>query len=134
MNEDRDFMGLLDEESEDRNVRPWGMHLDQYNMLMHLSQLASVIIPLGGIVMPIVMWSTNKDLHSSIDQNGKNILNWIISSVIYFIISFILILVFIGFFTLLALILCSLIFTIMGAVSANSGKVYEYPLTIKFIK
>lgn len=134
MNEDRDFIDLLDAENEDRNVRPWGMDLNQFNMFMHLSQLSSAIIPLAGIVLPIVMWATNKDLHSSIDQNGKNILNWMISSVIYFITSFILILVFIGFFTLLALVICSLIFIIMGAVSANSGKVYEYPLAIKFIK
>ena len=46
---------------------------------MYLSVFANVIIPFAGIVLPVVMWATNKDQSSLIDKHGKNILNFIIS-------------------------------------------------------
>ena len=119
---------------EDPNFKPWGMDLKTFCMLMHLAQLASVIIPLGGFVLPIVMWATNKDQSSTIDQHGKNILNWIITSVIVVAICFALTFVFIGPFLLMAFGLASLIFIIMAAVKANEGVIYNYPFSLQFIK
>lgn len=119
---------------EDPNFKPWGMDLKTFCMLMHLAQLASVIIPLGGFVLPIVMWATNKDQSPTIDQHGKNILNWIITSVIVVAICFALTFVFIGPFLLMAFGLASLIFIIMAAVKANEGIIYNYPFSLQFIK
>lgn len=116
------------------NYRPWGMDVNQFAVLMHLSQFAFWIIPLGGIILPIVMWSMNKDESITVDKHGKNIINWLISSIIYVIISCILIMVFIGIFLLIAYGFCALIFTIIGAVKAGNGEIYEYPLTIKFLR
>ena len=114
------------------DARPWGMKLNEFNMLLHLSQFAGFIIPFAGLILPIVMWSTNKDEHPSVDVHGKNVLNWIISTIIYAIVGAILSIIFIGIFVLLALGICSLIFTIIGAVKASKGEVYEYPMSIKF--
>lgn len=126
--------GELSQPVEDPSFRPWGMELKSYLMLMHLSQLAGMMVPFAGIVLPIVMWSTNKDQSPQIDQHGKNILNWMISSFIYAIACIALIFLFVGIFLIIALAICSLVFTILGAVKANEGKLYEYPMTIKFIK
>ena len=114
------------------DARPWGMKLNEFNMLLHLSQFAGFIIPFAGLILPIVMWATNKDEHPSVDVHGKNVLNWIISTIIYAIVGAILSIIFIGIFVLLALGICSLIFTIIGAVKASKGEVYEYPMSIKF--
>ena len=114
--------------------RPWNMDVNQYCMLMHLSQLAGYAVPVIGMVLPIVMWATNKDKSDLVDRTGINILNWIISSVIYVCISMFLMLFLIGFMTLLAFAICALIFIIVGALKANDGKVYKYPLAIGFIK
>jgi uncharacterized protein len=103
----------------------------QYTMLMHLSQFASVVIPLAGLVVPIVMWQSKKQ-NPIIDQHGKVILNWVISSIIYAIISFILIFVIVGIFLLIALVITNLVFVIMGAVKANNGQIWNYPMSIKF--
>jgi uncharacterized Tic20 family protein len=65
---------------------------------------------------------------------GKNIMNWMISSFIFAIASCILILVGVGILMIIALVICSFIFTIMGAVNASNGKVFKYPLAIEFIK
>ena len=130
MNED-----LLEEYGNNfDDFKPWGMEVNQFCMLMHLSQYAGFIIPYAGLALPIVMWVTNKDKSDLVDQHGKNIANWIISSSIYLFASLILVFFVIGFFTLFALAICYLIFTILGAVSASNGKVYKYPLTITFIK
>lgn len=128
---DDDFLDL---DKDERNVKPWGMELKQFTVLMHLSQLASVIIPLGGIILPIVMWTTNKDQSKTVDEHGKNIVNWLISSLIYLIASFILTLVVIGIIGVIAVGICSLVFTIIGAIKASNGEVYKYPLSIQFFK
>lgn len=67
---DDDFLDL---DKDERNIKPWGMELKQFTVLMHLSQLASVIIPLGGIILPIVMWTTNKDQSKTVDEHGKTL-------------------------------------------------------------
>lgn len=128
-------MEVLDDKPQnEENIRPWDMELNTFNMLMHLSQFAGYLVPFAGFVLPIIMWTTQKDKSPSIDAHGKNIINFMISFIIYAIICGILSLIVIGIFGLIALAICSIIFVVIGAVRANEGTVYEYPLTIKFLK
>ena len=127
-------MKLSDMLENDPDFHPWDMELSPYCMLMHLSQFAGIIVPFGGIALPIIMWATNKDKSSIIDQHGKNILNWMISFYIYVSISAILILLIIGVFALITLGLIAIIFAIIGAVKANNKEMFNYPLTIQFLK
>lgn len=113
-------------------IKPWGMENNTFLMLMHLSQLASYLIPGAGLVLPIIMWATNKDKSPVIDQHGKVILNWMISSLIYAVVCAILIFVVIGIFGLIALGIMNLVFVILGGVKANAGTLWAYPLSIKF--
>lgn len=113
--------------------KPWGMEEKAYLMFMHLSQLVGFIVPFAGIIIPIVMWATNKDKSSEIDQHGRVIINWLISALIYAVIGFVLIFVVIGIFALLALAIASIVFAIVGAVKANENKLWAYPLSIKFL-
>jgi uncharacterized Tic20 family protein len=57
-----------------------------------------------------------------------------ISFYIYVSISAILILLVVGFFALIALCLVAVIFAIIGAIKANNKEMFNYPLTITFIK
>lgn len=114
--------------------KPWGMEEKSYLMLMHLSQLAGFVFPFGGIILPIIMWATNKDQSPEIDRHGKSILNWIISAFIYAIVSVILIFVVVGVFALVALGIIGIVFSVIGAVKANEGELWIYPLSIKFFK
>lgn len=106
----------------------------QMGLFLHLSQLANVFLFPIGIVAPIVIWQTQKDKMPALDAHGKMVVNWMISSTIYAIVSIPLMFVLIGFLTLLAVGLMGIIFAIMGAVKANNGELWEYPLTIKFLK
>ena len=113
--------------------RPWGMDTRQFCLLMHLSQFAGFFIPFAGLILPIVMWATNKDMSEEVDEHGKTILNWIISLVIYSVICFILAFFLIGIFLAIVLVILGIIFPIIGAVQAGNGQLWKYPLAIRFI-
>lgn len=78
------------------------MEVNQFCMLMHFAEFVGYVIPLAGLVLPIVMWATNKEHSHLIDRHGKNILNWMISSLIYMFGAFILCFVLIGIPILIA--------------------------------
>jgi hypothetical protein len=111
----------------DRDARQWAMFL-------HLSVLAGFLIPLGGLVVPIAIWQMKKDQFPLLDAHGRNAMNWIISEVIYWTISFILAFILIGLPMLGILGLLSIIFPVVAAVKANNGVVWKYPLAIPFLK
>lgn len=106
----------------------------QMGLLLHLSQLANLIIFPIGIVVPIVIWQTQKEKMPAIDAHGRMVVNWMISCTIYTIASLVLMFVLVGFLTILVVALIGIIFPIVGAVKANSGELWNYPLTIKFLK
>lgn len=107
----------------------------QMGLFLHLSGLAfALIFPLG-IVVPILLWQTQKDKMPALDAHGKMVTNWMISATIYGVISFVLMFVLVGFLTGAAVWLMAIIFPIIGALKANNeGELWEYPLTIKFLK
>lgn len=124
--------------AEDNNIysgihkKPlFGMSQNTYLMLMHLSQLASWLIPFVGIIIPILMWTTNKDDNAEVDRHGKNILNFNISYAIY---SVVLLIILIGIPLLIVLFAVYAIAIVLAAIKASNGDYWEYPLTIKFIK
>jgi uncharacterized protein len=105
----------------------------QWAMFLHLSQLASYFVPPAGLIAPIVIWQLKKDELPGIDVHGKNVTNWIISSMIYAIASVLLISLIVGIPLVVACVLLSILFPIIGAVKANNGEVWKYPMTITFI-
>jgi uncharacterized Tic20 family protein len=117
----------LSPEEEERQTRQWALFL-------HLSLLANYLVPLAGLVLPIVIWQLKKDELPGIDAHGKNALNWIISKVIYLVVSGILIFLVIGIPLLIALGIVGIIFPIIAALKANNGEVWKYPLAIEFLK
>jgi len=106
----------------------------QMGLLLHLSQLLNFVLPPAGIIVPIVLWQVKKDEMPALDAHGKMVTNWMISSLIYAAISFVLTFVLIGILGFIALGVVSLVFPIIGAIKANNGELWEYPLTIKFLK
>lgn len=106
----------------------------QMGMFLHLSQLINVLIPMGGVIAPIVIWQIKKDEMPALDAHGKMIVNWFISALIYAVVSGILSIILIGFLGLLALAVLGVVYPIVGGIKANNGELWEYPLTIKFLK
>ena len=107
-----------------------GMDGKQWAMLLHLSQLAGVVVPGLGLVAPIVIWQIKKEQFPELDKHGKMVANWIISLLIYCVV---LGAVTCGFGALLC-IPPAIIFPILGGLKARDGIVWKYPITITFIK
>lgn len=113
-----------------------GMDQNSYLLVMHLSQFAGLIIVGLGFVVPLILWLINKDKNKEVDKHGKNILNFMISWLIYYAIAFILIisivLLVVGLPIIIILAISQLIFIIIASVKASSGEYWEYPLSIRF--
>ncbi len=104
----------------------------QWAMFIHFSILAGWIVPIAGLIVPILLWQMKKDELPGIVPHAHVVLNWILTSFVYAIICLILTFVLIGVFGFMALAIATLIFSIIGGLKANEGEVWEYPGT--FIK
>jgi len=129
--EKRKLIDRTDDFSFEENK--FGMDNDSFNMLLHLSQFCSYVVPVLGIAAPLLLWLMNKDNDPLVDEHGRNILNWNLSAYLYMFICGILIFVFIGAILIWIPILMSIIFPIIGAVKAKDGIVWRYPFSISFL-
>jgi hypothetical protein len=105
----------------------------QWAVFLHLSQFLSYLIPLAGVVVPLAIWLVKKDQLPGLDTHGRNVMNWLISAFIYAAVGLILAFIGIGFLILLPLGICAIAFPIVGAINASDGKVWRYPLSIRFL-
>ena len=107
----------------------------QWAMFAHLAALAMLIgVPFGNVVGPLIVWLIKKDEMPFVDDQGKEAINFHISMFIYTIVAAFSVLLVIGIVLLPIVVLVELIFTIIGAINANSGNYYRYPMTIRLIQ
>jgi len=109
-----------------------GSDPNTWPMILHFSQFCGYVVPLAGLVVPIVLWQLMKDNSPQIDQHGKVVTNWVISSIIYYIVAGLLVLIIIGWPLLFGLVVLGIIFPIIGGVKASRGELWVYPLSIEF--
>ena len=103
-------------------------------MLSHFSALCMFIFPFGNILAPLIIWLIKKDEMPFVEDQAKEVLNFQISMIIYFIISAILCVVLIDIPITIGLGIFNVIMTIIAAISANDGKSYRHPMNLKLIK
>lgn len=127
----------------------------------HLSAFASLIIPFGNIIGPLIVWLVKRQESEFVNEHGKAALNFQISFLIYTL--FFLVMFMVNLFKaipqfdalgnnaspmevfgilggwiiwlvpILFIGLFKLIVIIIAAIKAGEGKTYKYPLTIPFI-
>ncbi len=108
---------------------------NQLLVITHLSQLATVLTGFGGLIIPLILWATQKEKVYNMDEQGKRIVNFQLSLIIYVIICIPLILLFgLGILGFILLGIISIVFPIINAIRANNGETPDYPMTINFIK
>ena len=111
--------------SEEKN---WGM-------LSHLSPLIGVIIPLGSIIAPLVIWLIKKNESSEfVADQALESLNFQITLFIGMIIGAVLTIIVIGIFVIFAVGIGGLILMIIAAVKSAGGEQYRYPICLRLIK
>jgi uncharacterized Tic20 family protein len=111
-----------------REARKWAM-------ICHIIALVGLLgNGIGFLLGPLIVWLLTKEDHPFIDEQGKESVNFQITMIIIALVSLVLCLLFIGFLLLWAVGIIMVIFPIIGAMKANEGERYRYPLSIRFIK
>ena len=82
---------------------------------------------------PLVVYLVKRDESPFIAAHAAEALNFQISLFVFYIGSFALMLVLVGFLTILATLVISIVFPIMGAVAASRGDSFRYPISIRFV-
>lgn len=101
-------------------------------ILLHLSQFCGFLIPLAGLVVPIVLWQVKKNESQLIDQHGRIVANWLVTAFIAGIVFFMLSFLLIGIPLLILLGVLCIVFPIVGAIKANDGIAWPYPGSYRF--
>ena len=95
--------------------------------LMHVSGI------FFGFVGPLVAYLVYPQ-DQFIREHSRSALNFQLTLLIGYIVSIVLAVILIGFLLMFVLIIVSLVFHIMGAIEANKGNSYTYPMSIEFLK
>ncbi|RXJ51435.1 DUF4870 domain-containing protein [Gelidibacter gilvus] len=103
-------------------------------VITHLSQLITLLTGFGSLILPLILWVTQKEKVHQMDAHGKNIINFQLSLVVYCIICVPLILFFgLGLLGFLALGIIAIVFPVVNAIKASNGETPKYPLSFNFI-
>ena len=58
----------------------------QLIVITHLSQLITLVLGFGSLILPLILWVTQKEKVYQMDTHGKNIINFQLSLIVYCII------------------------------------------------
>ncbi|MBD3668138.1 MAG: DUF4870 domain-containing protein [Kangiella sp.] len=108
-----------------------------WSMFAHLAAFVAMVplVPVIGMVLgPLVVWLLKKDEMPLVAENGKRALNFNITMFIAYCAALILCIILIGIPILFGLIIFHFIVTILAAIKASEGGVYEYPFSMKLIQ
>lgn len=110
------------------NERTWGM-------LAHLSALVGLVFPLAGNILgPLLVWLTKRDQSAFIAAHAKEALNFNITVALAGVVCLFLALIFIGLLLGTALFIAWLVMTLVAALRASEGGLYQYPLSLRLVK
>lgn len=134
---------VLDVNIED--ILDYGKQTDRnFLVVFHLSVLSCLVIPMGNIILPLILWMNKKDKIIGLQTIGANLLNF---QILWSIASFLSIMLFAYFkimhfnnyeyffYVFTGLYVLNIILPIIFAVKVNKGQTQiYYPKLIKFVR
>ena len=105
----------------DSDARLWAM----------LGQLSGIIL---GFIGPLIVMLVFGPRSAFVKKESTEALNFQITVLIGYLIGFVLSIIVIGIFVIIAVAIVSIIFIIIAAVKNNQGIEYRYPINIRFVK
>lgn len=98
------------------------------------SVLAHVGVPVVGFIGPLVIWLVFRDRGQLVRDNSLEALNWSILATGSVLISSFLTVILVGFVLLPLIYVAVIVFAILGALAANRGEAYRYPVNWRLVK
>lgn len=123
----------MNDVSEEVAATP-GQEARQWAMFCHFATFIGLVFPFGSLLGPLIVWQLKRESDPFVDAQGKEALNFQITVALAMFVSFLLMLVVIGFFLLGLVCLAALVLTIIAGIKANEGKAYRYPFCLRLIK
>lgn len=104
-------------------------------MACHLAAFSGYLTGVGWILGPLIVWLLKRSELPGVDAHGKEALNFQLSVLLWALVIFAGSLLTCGMTLPLLLVIGvgQIVLMIIGAIQAGSGKLYRYPLTIRFI-
>ena len=98
----------------------------------------AILTHVGGIflhwLLPLITFLIFKDRGPFVRWHTRQALNFQLTLLLAYIVGGILLLVFVGFFVILAAWALNIVFGILAAMAANRGEFYKIPIAIEFVK
>ncbi len=95
--------------------------------------LSHILCIVAGFLAPLIIYLVKKD-SPYVQAHAKESLNFQLTMLIAWIVSFILIFIIIGAFLMFLLGIANLVLVIVATIRASENKMYKYPFSIKFVK
>jgi len=103
---------------------------DNTKTLVTLAHLGFV---LGAFIMPLAVYLVEKE-RPFVRHHAAGALNFQLTVLLVCVLSVPLMLVFVGFFTLLAAVVADVVLCLVGVREANRGRWWRYPVNIRFVR
>lgn len=108
---------------------------NQLLVITHLSQLLTYVTGFGGLLVPLIIWLTNKDRIAGMDEHGKAIVNFQLSILLFTVLSIPAILLLgLGILSLIFIGIIAFVLPVVNAVRASNGETPSYFMTLRFIR
>ena len=102
----------------------------KYALAIHLTALLGVVIHVA-LLVPLVLWLVRKQESTFIDDHGREMMNVYLTCLVLVPVCIITV---IGIPLAIAWVVATFIGFIRGAMAANRGEYFRYPMTIRFLK
>jgi len=106
----------------------------QWAMLCHMSAMLMYVTVIGGLVAPLVIWLLKRDEMPFVADQGRETLNFQITTLLALLVGGCLVIVLVGFVIIGLVLLFHFIVTIIAAVKTSEGVVYRYPVCWRVIR
>jgi len=108
---------------------------NQLLVITHLSQLLTYLTGFGGLIVPLIIWLTQRDKVQDMNEHGKAIVNFQLTILVLSILSIPAILLLgLGILALIFIGIVAFVLPIVNAIKVSNGEGPSYFMTIRFIK
>jgi uncharacterized protein len=104
-----------------------------WSVVAHLCVPISAVIGLSFVLGPLIIMLTAGPQRPFTRANAVEALNFQLTMLIGLLLSIPLVFVIVGIFTMIAIVVAGLVFSIIAAVAASRREVYRYPVTLRMV-
>lgn len=101
---------------------------------LHLTTLLILPTAVLHLVAAVILWQVKREGSAFADDHGREVVNFQISLMVYSFVLGVLGFLILPLIALAAVFIVALISIIRGAVAANRGEVFRYPMCLRFIR